>query len=643
MRSLQRSLRLSWIVVFLWITAGDLRADDNRPTRLRRADCFFGVHFDFHAQMDDKQLGQNTTPEMVNAIIDTIHPDYIEVDTKGHPGVSSYPTKVGNHANNFVGDPLQVWRDVTARRGVGLYGHHSAIWDNRAMELHPEWGRGLADGSRDTQNASVFGPYADALLIPQLRELATVYGLDGAWIDGDVWRADVDYRDEVKQAFTRATGVEQIPTSPADPHWHAWREFHRQAYRDHAAHHISAVKQAAPDFDICCNWAFSTIMPEEVCLDVSFISGDICGSNCVDVARFESRVFASQGIPWDLMSWSFHSWALGTLDPPETRKTAIQLMREAACVIAQGGGYQAVFSQSGPGNVRDGSVDLEKIQLFADVARFCRERQAVCFKAHAVPQIAVGISTEGTYRKWDALGQPLFWWDRTHYGSAIAFLENQYPVEVVLASRLIKRLKEYPLVVISDWDYIEPDFQQAAVEYVKTGGRLLLIGSGPAGIFQATLDAAEQVTAGEAPQPCSVSYHQVGDGMIGVIGKPQNLIFYGNPDATARDFTAAVLQKIFPDPVVKVTGSHDIDVSLMRTTSGALAVHLVNSSGPHRTAGVIDHIDPVGPLDVTIRSADAPARLRLAPGDRTVPYEYRDGRIHLHLDQVAIHDVIVIE
>ena len=93
------------------------------------------------------------------------------------------------------------------------------------------------------------------------------------------------------------------------------------------------------------------------------------------------------------------------------------------------------------------------------------------------------MSTDGTYQKWDALGQPLFWWDQSHYGSAISFLENQYPVEVILASRLIKRLAEYPLVVISDWDYIEPEFHQAAVDYVTSGGRLLLIGSEPAHIF----------------------------------------------------------------------------------------------------------------------------------------------------------------
>lgn len=44
---------------------------------------------------------------------------------------------------------------------------------------------------------------------------------------------------------------------------------------------------------------------------------------------------------------------------------------------------------------------------------------------------------------------------------------------VAEARRLSRRLDKYPLVVISDWDFIEPEFHQAAIEYVTHGGRLL--------------------------------------------------------------------------------------------------------------------------------------------------------------------------
>ena len=95
--------------------------------RLRRDQSFLGVHMDFHAGPENKDIGANTTPEMVQALLDMIHPDYIQVDCKGHPGYSSYPTEVGNRAPGVTGDPLKVWREVTARNGVALYMHYSGV------------------------------------------------------------------------------------------------------------------------------------------------------------------------------------------------------------------------------------------------------------------------------------------------------------------------------------------------------------------------------------------------------------------------------------------------------------------------------------------------------------------------------------
>ena len=380
------------------------------PKRLQRKDSYFGVHFDFHAELTDKNIGQHTTPEMVNAIIDIIHPDYIEVDTKGHPGVSSYPTKVGNHGGSFVGDPLKVWREVTAKRGVALYGHHSGTMDRLAREKNPQWAA-IGPQGEPISKASLFGPFTDKLLIPQLIELAVDYKLDGVWVDGDIWELLPDYCDAAKNAFTQQTGIKTFPKKPDDPKWFEWTEFQREALRNHLRHYIAKVKEQAPGFQICSNWTFTDMMPELVACDVDFISGDIYGGDdCVNVSRYVSRLVASQGTAWDLMSWSFVDWSLKTLDPPQARKSAIQLMQEAACVIAQGGGYQAVFTQAGAGTppLRDGSVDLEKLKPMGEVGKFCRERQEVCFKAKPVPQIAVLCSTDAAYRRWSRMGDILF-------------------------------------------------------------------------------------------------------------------------------------------------------------------------------------------------------------------------------------------
>ncbi len=419
------------------------------PPRLKRADSFLGLHLDFHAQASDQHIGQNTTPEMVNKILDMVQPDYIQVDCKGHAGYSSYPTKVGNQAGSFVGDPLKVWREVTAKRGVALYMHYSGVWDGKAVQDHPDWGVIHPDGTSDNQKTSVFGPYVDQLLIPQLLELALDYQVDGMWVDGECWATIVNYCDKAKREFTEKAGIEQIPTGPQDAHWFEWTEFHREAFRSYLRHYLTEVKKRAPDFQIASNWAFSDHMPEPVCCPVDFISGDYPHSNSVVAARYSSRFMSTQGISWDLMAWSF---AQQPGKSGWTQKSAVQLMREAACVLPQGGGFQAYFTQN-----RDGSLNLDKLNSMEETAKFCRARQAVSFKSKAVPQVALLCNTAAHYRRVSENNQGLFpWavgWQRPMLNR---LLENQYSVEVFAEANLMPVLSDYPMVVVCEWEYLRP-------------------------------------------------------------------------------------------------------------------------------------------------------------------------------------------
>ena len=153
-------------------------------------------------------VGERTTPEMVELVIDKVKPDYIQIDCKGHRGYSSYPTKVGNPAPGFVGDPLRIWRDVTRKRGVPLFMHYSGVWDYKAVADHPDWAAINGDGKPNDKATSVFGPYVDALMIPQLRELAGEYGVDGVWVDGDCWGTTPDYSEAAVKRFCEQTGAE---------------------------------------------------------------------------------------------------------------------------------------------------------------------------------------------------------------------------------------------------------------------------------------------------------------------------------------------------------------------------------------------------------------------------------------------------
>jgi hypothetical protein len=179
------------LLVFLWVFGGIVVAKGSTseypsptesrkyPHRLRRAESFLGIHFDFHADANDIKIGENVTRAMVENIINRVMPDFIQCDSKGCPGYSSYPTRVGTPATGFIRDQLRIWREVTAEHGVALYSHYSGLMDSKAAQDHPDWAVVNADGMPDKNFMSVFGPYADCLLIPQLEELRDQYGIDG--------------------------------------------------------------------------------------------------------------------------------------------------------------------------------------------------------------------------------------------------------------------------------------------------------------------------------------------------------------------------------------------------------------------------------------------------------------------------------
>lgn len=674
----RRTIRTAlWFLLMATLAgAAEMNAADTArtPLRLKRSESFLGIHFDFHAGPDCREVGKNTTPEMVAAILDQVKPDYLQIDCKGHPGYSSYPTKVGNPVPGFVGDPLRVWREVTAARGVALYMHYSGVWDSRAIELHPDWAVRHADGSTNKNANSVFGPYADRLLIPQLRELAGDYGVDGVWVDGECWATAPDYGEAAVKAFGAVTGFTDVPVKASDPHWFEWMEFQREAFRKYLRHYLAEVKRTHPKFEIASNWAFSDHMPEPVSAPVAFLSGDFSPQNSVNSARLSARCLANQGVPWDLMAWSFANVQSG----PRQQKSAVQLQREAALVLAQGGGFQAYFTQR-----RDGSVDPAKLDAMGDVAKFCRERQEFCHRAVIVPQVALLYSRASHYRQSPQLFTPNSPAVRALRGVLQGLVESQHALQIVGEHHLHGHMADWPFIVLPECEYLDAAFRDELVAYVQRGGRMLVVGPNAAAQFVRELDVvpdaatpaegsirltqdaihAEFATTWQGINPGSTARSfgafcptkvtngaarpaatlaPLGRGTIAAVW-----LNLGEPCAdgktpAARDFLDALARELFPKPMVDVSGTHDVDVSLARN-HGKLQVHLVNTSGPHATEPFVDAIAPIGPLQITLRSGSRPKRLVLEPGARPLEFQHANGETRFTVAEVPIHSVVVVE
>ncbi|HET7178217.1 MAG TPA: hypothetical protein VFI14_00765 [Chryseosolibacter sp.] len=619
-------------------------------------------------------MGKTLTEEMVDSLLTKARPDFIQVDCKGHPGVSSYPTKVGQQAASYDKDPLALIRKVTQEHHVALYVHYSGVQDHQYVKLHPEQARFTPKGKSDETNASLWGTYADDLLIPQMKELIGKYHIDGAWIDGECWSVRPDYQPLALKEFTTKTGITQIPHSPKDAHYKDFVEFNRKKFISYLDHYTRVLHAYNPQFQICSNWAYSSMMPEPITVGLDFLSGDFDPKNSLNTAAWQSRCLSGQGMPWDLMAWSFTvDWSGKNM--PRNPKTALQLCQEGAEVFAMGGGFQVYFKQNADISFQPAGFDIMK-----DIADFVLPRRAFCHKAVPIPQIALFYSTAG----WKNETNSVYSSSGTSEIQSIlyALLDGQNAVDVLKTHQLTGRLKEYPVVVVPEWEYIEPEALTMLKSYAMNGGNLLVIGAKATKLFDDVLGiqaedkgiaqsknylgydgrlaqlntAVRSITSSSSARPLASMYSttdfrfpsgvvatitNVGKGKIAAVYADLGETYRASTSPVVRDFLSGILETLFPDPLVKVDGSNRVHV-MPTMKDGRLMVNLVNTSGDHSnpTYAGFDEIPPLHDLRVSVKLEKKPSTAILQPGAVECQMTYANGRAIVKIPELKIHSVI---
>lgn len=648
------------------------RTERRRP--IPRSQAFFGLHFDLHPNKNDTVLGTDTTEKNVEALLERVGPDFVQYDCKGHPGYTGYPTKVGTPSPGIVKDALKIWRKVTGKHGIGLFIHYSGVWDTVAVSEHPEWAVIGADGKPDKNHTSVFSPYVDKLMIPQLKEVTSQYDLDGIWADGECWGAQLDYSPAALAAWRKETGLKTAPKSSKNQHWQKWKMSHRRAFEKYLCHWVDALHEFNPKLQITSNWMYTTLAPKPVVAKLDYLSGDYSPGLSVDRARVEARYLASTGMPWDLMAWGFDKgqnlrWSL---------KTPIHLQQEACVVLMQGGGFQIYNTPT-----RAGYLNETMIETLGQVADFCRPRQNVSFKSTSVPQVALLLSTETQYNRSDRV---------FHYagtteameGALHALLELHYSVDILAEHQLGPRLGEFPLVVIPDSYKLADDFRQALLGYVENGGALLLLGEKCARLFRAKLgvkldgkpaNVRAEIASSAGPVNSNGHWQKIklsgakavgywhpdrnvhknanvaatiidhGKGKIAAVYGPVAIDFFRCHHPYLRQFVGDIVGQLFPKPAVTVDGPARLDIALRRTKSGRLSLHLLNlanlpTSGRY---GIIDHIPAIGPIKIRLGVPKKPRTVEWAPTGDMVEWSWSKGTLSVTVPSLHVHGVIVVK
>ena len=669
------------------------------PQIKRRKDCFFGIHSDFHAiPKEGLVIGATLKESDIREICECLKPDFIQIDCKGHPGWASYPTKMSNAMPSFKADPLMLWRKVTKEYGIGLYCHFSGVYDEKYCREHPEDAVLNADGNYESA-VLPFSKYYDEYFIPQISELAENYNIDGVWIDGDCWSVKLDYRPETLSEFELQTGIDlggKAPKKFGDPYYYEYSEFTRERFRKSLRHYTDILHKKHPELQICSNWAFSDHMPEKVCANVDFLSGDLSPINAVNSARYAGRMIAQQNMPWDLMSWNFRYHVYDSLLIPP--KHPVQIMQEAASVIALGGAFQDNISQ-----FPDATHNLEQIKNLVPLAKFMREREPYCFQGKQIHQAAMLVSSYDRYHElhmpFDRKGKSKF------IGLTGLFCDAGQSLELVGEYTLKDHYHQYPLIIVPELYYgLDEETVGDLKQYALNGGSLLIIGTktsrlfaekgfgfevekyseqmeipnwasrsighdlGPEVLnrscyfslgghdFGVTTDACK-VTAGSKNAkvygelhhslrsegvPFAVSFG-FGKGKIAVISIDLGIqYFIGRQYQHCR-----LIQQITSDlysPLAKIESACGKLELVCLEKNGRLMIQLINANGGHSDAGCIseDSIPPVVDISLSIQADAPPEKLLLQPENKRIDFEYKNGRIYCSIDRVNIHNIIEV-
>jgi hypothetical protein len=653
---------------------------------------YFGLHYDLHARPDETELGVDATPGILTPQFERLGIDFAQTDCKGHAGYTSWFSRApeASVSPGVRRDALAGWRAATAALGLPLHCHYSGIWDAAAGEKHPEWCRVDGAGEPVAGRMCPRSPYLDELVLPQFRELIDRYGVDGFWVDGDIWATEPCYCPRCREAFTAATGIAAPPMEPGEANWESWFKFTLRSFEEYVARYCQAVHEHKDGVLVCSNWLQTFHHPGEPWVPTDWISGDNTWVFGLDKGRCEARFISTRGKPWDIMIWSFYaSQGMGDPRAPWTVKPVAMIQQEAAVVTALGGNVQVYEN---PGGLRTGQLVPWRVERLRQVGRFVKARRSICQGAETVPQIAVLHSechghrhaSRNCHKAIDVA--PV-------QGAVCSLLECHYGVDILDEWALGQRLSEFPVVVAPEQDDMSAQMVRQLREYVTAGGRLLVSGAAAADRFtskflgvspgKVVTDAGYHVPADDGsfhahskswrllkaskasalgqlatsplldqrllPHPAA-TLHKVGKGAVAYV--PFDIFRYldHNRYPLAKAFIRQVAQALVGRLPIRVKAPACVDVVLRRKGDRQI-VHLINrASGiPQRpNDGTVDEIPPVGPIQLEIDMPTEPAKVSVALEkgkleSKCVRQGKEGWRVSATLDLVKIHAAVVVE
>jgi len=594
-----------------------------------------------------------------------------------------------------------MWVAAAQKLGIPVQSHYSGIADAAAGEKFPDWcvvQERKGSDKLDRAKMCPRGPYADKLLIPQAIEMIDRYGVDGIWVDGEIWAVQPCYCQRCCGAFKEQYGIDEPPSDPKDENWLKWIKFTRESFQEYVNHYADEIRRHNPKIRVCSNWMHSFTNPGEPTVRIDFISGDNIGT-IPSVNNFcQARFMSTRGRPWEIVLWGFYY----NKKSPWVMKPVDMMKQQAASIIALGGNMN-IYNQ--PKGNRDGRLVPWQMKRLGEVGKFVKARKEICQHGQILPQVLVLHSEDALYSQ--RIRNIWNYDTKSIEGAVYCLLENSFGVDIMDEWASLDRLSDFPLIVATK----QANMSQKAVDslkaYVKNGGRLLLcgvdvydrFGEGFIGAksLKVTKDAGYHVPTQQGRFPFSSVSHQggawteqtvldfrllktttaknngyfsmnlfedsiteypsvivnkVGKGAVAYIPFDVFDFYYRSRYPMVREFIREVIDELKPQMDIRVKAPTAVEV-VLKQKSGQKIIHLINrSSGLPLFENIYttDEIPNLGPIIVTVKVDSRPKDVKLLFEDGQLQWDYvpnkngcKGGKLNAAISSVHIHSALLIK
>jgi hypothetical protein len=423
------------------------------------------IHFDMHTPGDVENVGRDFDPQAFAQAVKETGAEAVSYFSCCTYGWSYYPTRVGLAHPHLKRDVFGDGVKALKREGLRVIAYYAIDAIPAPLgERHIEWCHCGPDGVPRLEEHSRYmacpiGPYPEQMLIPQLREIASSYPVDGFFLDGvyEFFERPC-YCERCQRAFGRP-----IPHEPDDPTWRAFRHFQVQRIWEVFGRAAEEVARVRPGCVMGVNWMAATSYSVPPPPSIGYLTGDPGVDNLTFETSYQLAAWSWRDKPADLMNQRMlHSWSDFTCRTPENIET------EFATALAAGGKL-FVGDLLQPVKVRP---DPEIMRLFRTCFEFSAPRETLARGAQAVSDIAILSSPETLRRRgveWTTDQNPL-------KGAYLALVEDGLTTDILFDADLENHLGKYRALVIPEQAFIGRKAGEAIRRFVDGGGGLVVTG-----------------------------------------------------------------------------------------------------------------------------------------------------------------------